>query len=116
MSPIPEQADFIIVGGGSGGCVMASRLSEIGDAKVVLIEAGEELSGDKELPAISDPGTRTVFKSELTLSNLFDAASQGSGATPARHIPVLQTRLLRGVSAVNGIQAPRGLERAPTKM
>src|SRR3546814_11160501 len=90
---------------------MASRLSEIGDAKVVLIEAGEDLSVDKELPAISDPGTRTVFKSELYWSNLFAEASPGSGDTPARHIPVMQARLLGGGSAINGMHAQRGFAR-----
>ncbi|WP_298852820.1 GMC family oxidoreductase [uncultured Ruegeria sp.] len=32
--------DYVIVGGGSSGCVMAARLSEDRDAKVLLIEAG----------------------------------------------------------------------------
>lgn len=43
--------DFVIVGGGSAGSVLANRLTEIEDWKVLLIEAGEDPSILSEVPA-----------------------------------------------------------------
>ncbi|XP_011861335.1 PREDICTED: glucose dehydrogenase [FAD, quinone]-like [Vollenhovia emeryi] len=42
--------DFVIVGGGSAGSVLANRLTEIEDWKVLLIEAGEDPSTLSEVP------------------------------------------------------------------
>src|ERR1700722_4396084 len=38
--PMTEPFDFVVVGGGSGGCAVASRLSEDPNTSVALLEAG----------------------------------------------------------------------------
>ncbi|KAE8366045.1 hypothetical protein BDV27DRAFT_143966 [Aspergillus caelatus] len=53
MTNTEQPYDYIIVGAGIGGLVLASRLSENANAKVLLVEAGPNHMGD---PRVETPG------------------------------------------------------------
>lgn len=51
--PPIEEYDFIIVGSGSSGSVIANRLSEIKEWRILLLEVGEEPSWIAEIPVLA---------------------------------------------------------------
>jgi choline dehydrogenase len=46
----PEGFDVVVVGGGAAGCVLARRLAEAGDRRVLLLEAGPDLRAETSPP------------------------------------------------------------------
>ncbi len=104
-----EPVDFLIVGGGSAGCALASRLSEDPATRVLLCEAGRDVTPSNIPSVLASPYPgRTYFQQEWLWGSL--QASRGDSGTNQPTEPWFyeQARLLGGGSSINGICANRG--------
>lgn len=68
-----QEFDYIIVGAGSAGCVLAARLSQDPNVRVALVEAG----GPDDAPEIRMPIASAAVQDQLRLG-LRDRAGAGS--------------------------------------
>lgn len=88
--------DYIIIGGGTSGLVVANRLSENPDVHVLVLEAGQDLSAD---PRVNVPALFTTLMGS-------DAAWQFQSVPQkdlnGRSIKEPQGKALGGSSAING--------------
>ena len=93
--------DYIIVGGGSAGCVLANRLSENNAVRVLLIEAG----GRDTNPFIHMPvGFAKMTEGPLTWGLKTAPQSHANN----REIPYAQAKVLGGGSSINAEVFTRG--------
>ncbi len=94
--------DYIIVGAGSAGCVLANRLTEDGKTKVLLLEAGgRDTSPWIHIPigyakTLKDPKVNWMFETEP------DPGTEGRVHTWPRG------KVLGGSSSINGLLYVRG--------
>lgn len=96
------EADYIIVGAGSAGCVLAARLSSAG-AKVLLLEAGP---ADRYAMVRVPAGALKLRGHPVVDWRFVTEASNDAGG---RRFQWARGRLLGGSSSINGMNFVRGL-------
>src|SRR5947209_7324270 len=94
-------ADYVVVGAGSAGCVVASRLSEDG-SKVVLLEAGPP---DRDIWIHIPAGVLRVLNNAKINWNFL---SEGEPGTAGRQLQWPRGKTLGGTSSINGMLYVRG--------
>ena len=94
--------DFIVVGGGTAGCVVAARLSEDPRRRVALVEAG----GSNQYYYVTTPATVAAVIAHRQFNWGFSTVPQR--ALRQRRIPVPRGRLLGGTGSMNGMVYHRG--------
>ncbi|MBM2769816.1 GMC family oxidoreductase [Burkholderia anthina] len=98
--------DYLILGGGSAGCVLAARLSEDAGANVCIVEAGRNISAQTMPDAIR---SRYPGRAYLDTHHIWQTLK--ARMSVSRHAPMRryeQARVLGGGSAINAMMANRG--------
>ncbi|WP_280275208.1 GMC family oxidoreductase [Nocardia wallacei] len=104
----PGSADYVVVGSGSAGAVVARRLADTG-ATVTLIESGRQLRG----PLVTVPGMCGAIHAMTSLQRrvTWPAYSVAQRHMNNRRLPQSHGRALGGGSVINGMAFVRGNRR-----
>ncbi|WP_455817173.1 DUF2931 family protein [Pseudomonas cerasi] len=114
---VPRQVDFIVVGGGSAGSVMAARLSEEGKYSVLVIEAGGDSDAHMPHSPLRDASRLVLDEYNWHYQVNVHGPSRYEGQLAPQQLPAALSRrkpfayrlgkVMGGSSAVNGAVALR---------
>ncbi|XP_046959705.1 ecdysone oxidase-like [Vanessa cardui] len=99
-----ETYDFIIIGGGSAGSVVASRLSEIKKWNILLLEAGSDPPIESDIPYLE----QYLFQSKYDWQYYTQNDGVRHQALKAGSVYWPRGKMLGGCSSINGMAYVRG--------
>jgi len=98
-----QSFDYIVIGGGSSGCVLAARLAEADIGTVLLLESGDK--GENNPETLSADGFKYAFSNDNVM---LDRMSVKQESCASRSLYVGTGRGMGGSGAVNGMVYTRG--------
>ncbi len=99
---MPDTYDYVIIGSGAAGSVVASRLAEAGAGSVCVIEAGG--SNNKLMVNVPAGFVKNLRKPEM----MWQFESVAGGNTGGRSVYLPQGKILGGSTSINGLIYNRG--------